>query len=173
MAVRDEVQRRIDKKRSEIMILEAQLRDAKVYIQALEDTLKILPHDPGEDSGPMTSGHLRPGSKVDRAREAIRSVGRSLHISDLMNSLGIDNTPANRAALSGSLSAYARRGEVFTRPAPNTFGLLEFAVKPKTNGQVNAPPANFGIDVPQDPDYVDANGANPEVAPMTDDDVPF
>jgi hypothetical protein len=43
----------------------------------------------------------------------------------------------NRSALSGSIAAYVRKGEIFTRPAPNTFGLLEL-------GNSVELPLNFG-----------------------------
>lgn len=142
MTARDEVQKRIDKKRTEIAELEAQIRDGKVYIQAMEEALRLLPREDGDSSNSPSSGNLRPGSKVDRARDAIRAAGHAMHIVDLVMALGIKNTQENKAALAGSLSAYARRNEIFTRPAPNTFGLIgDF---PRKNGQ--GPPAHFGID---------------------------
>ena len=65
----------------------------------------------------------------------------------ILRGVGEEETAANRATLSGSLSAYVRKGEVFTRPAPNVFGLVEFATK-KTNG-TPGPPPNFGTDDPE------------------------
>jgi hypothetical protein len=51
---------------------------------------------------------------------------------------------STRAAVAGSLSAYVRNGEIFTRPAPNTFGLIEFGGKVETS--LNGPPRGFGFD---------------------------
>jgi hypothetical protein len=168
MTARDEVQKRIDKKRTEIAELEAQLRDGKVYIQAMEEALRLLPREDGDSSpSQSSSGNLRPGSKVDRARDAIRSAGSALHIVDLVTALGIKNTQENRAALAGSLSAYARRNEIFTRPAPNTFGLIGGI--PKKSGQ--GPPAHFGIDdVPESDLPSEATISNQGI---TDENVPF
>jgi hypothetical protein len=150
MALRDDIQKRIDKKRSEIAALEAQMRNATVYIQALEDTLRMLPREASDAAVSSPSGQgMRAGSKVDKAREAIRKAGKPMHITELVPAIGRPNNAKNRAALAGSLSAYARRGETFTRPAPNTFGLLESLAKVTQNGHApdTGPPPNFGIDL--------------------------
>ena len=149
MALRDDIQKRIDKKREEIEALKSQIRDANVYVQALEDTLKILPRELAVDNegvqGVMARGIvLRTGSKVYRVRQAIHSAGRPLHLTELISALRLPNKPKERAALAGSLSSYARKGEIFTRPAPNTFGLIEQKGKPVV--AQNGPPPNFGVD---------------------------
>jgi hypothetical protein len=145
MALRDDIQKRIDKKRVEIEALRSQIRDATVYVQALEDTLKILPRDAASEAAGVTTGLvLRTGSKVYRARQAIHAAGRPLHLVDLMAALRLPNKPKEKAALAGSLSSYARKGEIFTRPAPNTFGLIE--QKGKSAPAPNGPPPNFGVD---------------------------
>jgi hypothetical protein len=146
MALRDDIQKRIEKKRAEIAALEEQIGNATVYIQALEDTLKLLPREINDEHfAPSSTSIIRRGSKMDKAREAIRNAGRPLHITDLVAAIGRPNNTANRAALAGSLGAYSRRGEIFTRTAPNTFGILEFP-KPKQNGVQTGPPPNFGLD---------------------------
>jgi hypothetical protein len=49
-----------------------------------------------------------------------------MHISALLDAIGIQNTKKARVSLVGSLGAYVRKGSVFTRSGPNTFGLIEF-----------------------------------------------
>jgi hypothetical protein len=49
-----------------------------------------------------------------------------MHVTDLLKEMGKDATKSNRTSLSGSLGFYVRQEEIFTRPAPNTFGLREF-----------------------------------------------
>jgi len=151
MALRDDIHKRIEKKRAEITALESQIRSATVYIQALEDTLKMLPREASDAAISSPSGQpgMRTGSKVDKAREAIRKAGKSLYITELVTAIGRPNNAKNRAALAGSLSAYARRGDTFTRPAPNTFGLLESPTKATQNGHApdGGPPPNFGKDI--------------------------
>jgi hypothetical protein len=71
---------------------------------------------------------------------------------DLLKAMGREVNRKNKTGVSGSLAAYVRRGEVFTRPKPNTFGLLELENPVKSDGfrndviRAEAPPDNFGID---------------------------
>jgi hypothetical protein len=145
MNERRKVEDRIRKKETEIADLESKIRDARVYMQALGDVLKLLPKDP--DSGPTDSdSSLRPGSTVSQARDAILSDGSPMHITKLLEVLGKEQTRENVASLGSSLAAYVRRGEIFTRPAPNTFGLSELAHHPPASEVVatTEPPSSFG-----------------------------
>jgi len=138
---RRKIDERIRKKEQEIHDLELRLREAKAYIQALNDVVRLMPRGESESA---ESTDLRPGSLMAKARDAIRKAGQPLHISDLLKATGKEPTRKNRASLGGSISAYVRRGEVFTRPRPNTFGLVE--LEPTTSGASPAPPSDFGID---------------------------
>jgi hypothetical protein len=140
MGLREEIQKRIERKRSEIVTFEAQVREARVYIQALEDTLKLLPKDPQDEA--VVGMELRAGSRVARARDSLRKAGAPLHIMDVLKAMGEEPTADARAALSGSISAYVRKKEIFTRPAANTFGLIEFGDSQPKKG----PPPGFGKD---------------------------
>jgi hypothetical protein len=151
MALRDELLRRMEKKQEEIFSLEAQLREAKSYLQALEDTLRILPRETAVGGQP--DAVLRPNSTIAKARDAILAAGRPLHIQEILAAVGKPSTKEARAALSGSLASYVRRGEIFNRTAPNTFGLSQLASRPRGNGvptgsgsQVPEPPPFFGED---------------------------
>lgn len=135
MGLRDELLKRIERKRQDIATLESQIRESSSYVQALEDTLKLLPRDGLNDGG--AEQVLRPTSSVFRAREAIRKAGRPMHITELLEAIGKPGDRMNRSALGGSIAAYVRKGEIFTRPAPNTFGLLEL-------GNSVELPLNFG-----------------------------
>ena len=66
-----------------------------------------------------------------------------MHVSALIEELGKDLNRKSRASMTGSLGAYARRGEIFTRPAPNTFGLIELGHKAAIE-EKEKPPAGFG-----------------------------
>ena len=139
---------RLHKKEAEIQSLEEKLRAAKIYLQALQDILGAL-----ETSGvnPNNDAVLRTGSSVALAREAIIRAGKPLYISDLLSALGKGVTKEGRASLTSSLAAYVRRGEIFTRPAPNTFGLLELGHTPQPSSE--EPPLGFGWqEEPQDAD---------------------
>jgi TolA-binding protein len=153
MAFRDDLLRRVEKKQEEIFSLESQLREAKSYLQALEDTIRMLPRE-GLNEGQADSV-LRPNSTISKARDAILAAARPLHIQEILGAVGKPSTKEARAALSGSLASYVRRNEIFTRPAPNTFGLIELAGKAngstaadgttRANGsRVFEPPPGFG-----------------------------
>jgi hypothetical protein len=157
MGVREELQKRIDRKRVEIADLEMKTREARVYIQALEDTLKILPRDSQDDSSNQTL-ELRSGSRVAKARDVLKKAGAPLHITDILKELGDETTPANRTALSSSIGAYVRRGELFTRPAPNTFGLTEFGTAEARKG----PPPGFGKDEDTEGEKLTESGGFPD-----------
>jgi hypothetical protein len=66
-------------------------------------------------------------------------------MSDLLSALGIGITKEARASLGGSLSAYVRRGEIFNRPSPNTFGLIEMGHSTQSTVTLpDEPPDDFG-----------------------------
>ncbi len=118
MNTRHQLQKLLDRKQHEINDLEVQIEKAKAYIQALQDSMKFLPKENGQ-----TQVLLRPGSALAKAQEILRKAGKPLHISEILKAL--NEKPDKRVSLSGSLSAYVRNGQIFTRPAPNTFGLKE------------------------------------------------
>jgi hypothetical protein len=158
MALREELHKKIDKKRREIADLESKAKAAAVYILALEDTLKMLADGVELQSRPSpVADVLRTGSKTDRAREILRTAGVPLHVSKLLELMGEKSDQDSRAALVGSLGAYVRDGKIFSRTAPNTFGLIEMNEVPP-----NGPPPGFGLEETGQQD--DGIG---------DDDVPF
>jgi hypothetical protein len=122
MGLREEIQKKIEKKQQEMDFLIEQAHECEIYIASLQDVLKMLPRD-AEGGKDIV---LRPGSLISKARDVLRKEQKSMHVTDLLAALGKPNTAKARLALSGSLAAYVRRDEVFTRPEPNTFGLKEF-----------------------------------------------
>lgn len=80
-------------------------------------------------------------------RDHILKEGRPAHVTELLGALGREPTRENRASLSGSLAAYVRKGEMFTRPSPNTFGLIELGHENEPGATASGddePPAHFG-----------------------------
>jgi len=152
MADRRQIESMARRKEAEIQGLEAQLREARVYLQALQDVLRRFPKAEGADS--QTEAALRPGSMTANAKDAIEKAGRPLHVDEILLATGRELTRGNRTALGGSLSAYVRKRAIFSRSAPNTFGLIGME---HVDRQDHEPPADFGFDPPK-PD---------------DDDVPF
>lgn len=147
MSDRQVIEAQIKKKLAELASLEERLRSTKIYIRALEDVLRQVARDKSSSRPLATQSEsevaLRAGSSVARAREVILSRGSPIHIDDLSDALGRERTREARASLTGSLSAYVRRGEVFTRPAPSTYGLVELSHFDAPRGATE-PPHGFG-----------------------------
>ena len=122
MSERKKIQERLTKKEQEIQTLEEKLKAAKTYVQALQDVLKLFEND---ESSTSSDSSLKPGSAVAKAREFILRKGSPVHVNDILTGIGKEMTRESRASLTSSIAAYVRRGEIFTRPAPNTFGLIE------------------------------------------------
>jgi hypothetical protein len=154
MGLREKFQKRIDEKLQEIASLHDRIRDLEVYVRAVEDTMRLLPRENQENR----SGDLRSGTNIHKAYEALRERGVPMHISDIVKAIGKPDEHDNRVALGGSISAYVRKGQLFTRPAPNTFGLLDFPQKPAAG----MPPPDFGIE-----------GSEAETEVVVEDDVPW
>jgi hypothetical protein len=139
---RQKIEERLRRKQAEVRTLEEKLRGAKAYIAALQDVLKIF--DPDHDDGRETK--LKAGSAVAQARELIRDSGEPMHLDDILRALGKEVTREAKASLTSSIAAYSRRGEIFVRTAPNTYGLIELGHDP-AEGLVTEPaepPPTFG-----------------------------
>jgi hypothetical protein len=136
MHIREQFQRLLDRKQQEIRNLELQLEKAKTYVEALQDSMRLLPKD-----GSTGEATLRPDTILSRTRDVLRIAGTPMHISDILKALGSSTDTKHKLSLGGSLAGYVRKGQIFTRPAPNTFGLIEM------NGKGETKP---GEDIPED-----------------------
>ena len=116
------IERRIKQKEEEAQRLRDELLKAEVYIEAMQESLRLIkkPSNAADGSG------IRPGSMIHQAQMILLQEGKPLYVGDLLNRMGREVTKMNRMSLSGSLGTYVRNKQVFTRPAPNTFGLIEF-----------------------------------------------
>jgi hypothetical protein len=97
-----------------------------------------------------------------RTQEILKKSGKPLHVNEILTLLGKGSDRKTKESLTGSLAAYARKGQVFQKVAPNTFGLVEMdspTVKPVAETE---PPADFGGFENTD-----------TTTPVEDDDVPF
>jgi hypothetical protein len=155
---RKAIEERLRKKQAEILALEEKTKSAKVYVQALNDILKLIDNTDGDNESVDTK--LRPGSAVAQARDIILERGSPVHLDELLEAMGKEVTRDSKASLAGSIAAYVRRDEIFTRPAPNTFGLAELGREASQYNpeELNGPPSGFG---------------NYPITSDFDDDVPF
>ena len=151
MTSRRRIEEKLAKKELEVQELEMRIREGRAYIQALQDVVKLMPRDGVEHNADINAeSPLRSGSYVSDAREAILAAGHPLHVVDIIKASGRKNDRKTRIGISGSLAAYVRRQDTFTRPRPNTFGLIEMGTSqsPTTAPapRSSVPPANFGLD---------------------------
>lgn len=142
MSERAIIEDRVRRKEAEIQSLEKKLEAARVYLQALADILRAIDRAATDEEPHETS--LRRGSAVAQARDIILKAGAPVHIDELLTKLGREITRETKASLTGSLAAYVRREEIFTRPAPNTFGLLELEHFKGEEEAADSPPDGFG-----------------------------
>ena len=150
--------REIEEKRKQIAELEAQLATAKGDLAGLEHAVELLnakgpgatfspfhtagqpPSAPAAVRGRRRRSELRPGTDMAKCADALEQAGHPLYVDDLLAALGKEPTRNNRASLSGSLAALVRNKRVFTRPEPNTFGLI--GMTPTQDSQAELLPVN-------------------------------
>jgi hypothetical protein len=137
MSSRNAIERMIEKAEEEQASLRKQIELKDAYIQGLKDTMRHFPKSPDKLNGQAA---LRAGSDIAKAREIILKEGKPLHIADIVKRLGKEVTKQNKASLSSYIGSFVRNGEYFTRPAPNTFGVVEF----EENREAAEPPPEFG-----------------------------
>ena len=129
MNLRRDFEKLIEKKRFEIAEAQKAIMAAEAYIQAMTDALKKIPK---EEPTPT----VRPGSDVEKIRDLILAAGKPLHVNEIIEGLGRSDDAASKAKIAGLLGWYTSKGRVFTKAAPNTYGLVE--LEPPTL------PADFG-----------------------------
>jgi hypothetical protein len=141
MFARKIIEKKIEQKRAEITALLSQVTAAEAFVQGLEEALKALPKDN------QTVSSLRPGTNLHKAYEYLKKVGKPVPLNELLKGIGLEVNKANRVSISGTLGAYVRKHSLFSRPGPNTFGLIEFGQKVHTSVPEDLeaePPEGFG-----------------------------
>lgn len=143
MGVRESLQKLADKKDSEISDLRLKLAQAEAYLQAIQDSLRVLPKEPLSDKA---EPELRPGTLLSQARDILLTEGKPLHVNEILKRIGKTVNKSNRVSLSGSLSAYVRKRTIFKKAGPNIFALIDTPL-PSTEVQNNGEgelPEGFG-----------------------------
>ena len=122
---KNKIEKRIKDTQAEIQELEAQLAEKRAFLSGLQEAAKLFPKEVSNGTQ-QSEKSLRLGSDLDKTRLFLKKKGAPVHIVEILEGIGKEATQEARLSLSGSLGAYFRRGEIFTRPRPNTFGLVEF-----------------------------------------------
>lgn len=134
LTMRKDIEKRLKKKvteKKEIAVRIAGLNAENLAVDAviaeLESILRMMPKDMDSDDD---SKDLRDGTEVYLAREVLQTEQKPLHVSVLVEKMGFESTAKRKHSIASQLASYVRRGEVFTRPAPNTFGLFDYGPVP-------------------------------------------
>lgn len=117
----DRKEREIDALRLQLAQLQLQLAQAEAYLQAVQDSIRVLPREQEER---LDANVLREGTAIAQARDVLKAAGRPLHILEILKRMGRAPDKQGRVSLSGSLAAYVRRNQVFRKAGPNTFTLI-------------------------------------------------
>ena len=124
MGAKEALQKIADKKVAEIRQLELQLAQAEAYLQALQDSMKVLPREQKDLVELGAEPVLREGSALAQAQVILKAAGRPMHISEILKAMGKANEKNERISLSGSMASYVRKGSIFRKTGPNRFALI-------------------------------------------------
>lgn len=122
MNVRKKIEDKIRKQKEKIDEIRLNLMKEEAYLSGLQATVTLMPKENGRTE-------LRAGTLVADARDYLRKVGKPLHVSKILEGIGKEVTRDSKVSMSGSIAAYVRKNQFFTRIAPNVFGLKEFEGK--------------------------------------------
>jgi len=132
---RKEMEKKIEESRTQLQALMMQVEIQKAYLKGLEEfydnsledsNLKNNMNFSERNASPALSQPLeilREGSEILKVKEIIQKVGRPMHITKIMESLGI-NDSKKKISLTGTLNQYSKKKRVFIKAAPNTYGVL-------------------------------------------------
>lgn len=104
-------------KQSELVRLEAELTAGRAYLRFLEDRIEAAEERSGDEP--------ECNDPVIVIRRLIREAGQPLYIDDILRGLDRPLNRDGREEIRQLLLSWVRRQEIFTRPRPGVFGLLE------------------------------------------------
>jgi hypothetical protein len=137
MGIKERFEKKIREKEDEIQLHQEKIKEAENFIAAFQEAMRLLPREErGEDAKAKVSprkGVLQVGSDSFKTVEFLRKTGHPLYIADILSGIGKEPTKENIVSLAGTLGVYVRMGKFFSRPKPNTFGLLEWDTQQKTD----------------------------------------
>ena len=135
--MRNELEKRIRKQQTElesidrdIAELETRKRTCKAILNELDSLLRVAPKN--GDNAQAIERQLRVDTDPFRAQETLRRFRMPMHIKELLDCMGGDAGRNRRSSLASQLGAYARKGEIFVKTAPNVFGLIDYGPEPIT-----------------------------------------
>jgi hypothetical protein len=116
--------------RAELAEIEAELRDARAILSGRVETVVVPEQQPKSRHGFTRGKRAKPiqeGSSVWWARQLLQQAGHELVVDELLAQINdLSPTKVQKPTLVSNLSRYVKHGDTFTRPAPSTYGLIEW-----------------------------------------------
>jgi hypothetical protein len=124
--------RDIEPKRQRLAAIETRLREAAAILKG-EPIAK--PKSRHGFVGGKRAKPIQHGSSVWWTAKVLHMLGRPTHITQLLPRINRESGESFKAStLVSNLSRYVKFGDTFERPAPNTFGLIDFTKDPVAEG---------------------------------------
>lgn len=137
MSLAQDILRKIKTKEAELRRLQQEMKELEMqmaqghaYIQGLREILPKAERreqargGEGENISPNgATSEFREGSGPQMAKMALEASEKPLHLSEILEKIGQENTKKNRLSLGSTLSRYARNEHIFIKAGPNIFGL--------------------------------------------------
>ncbi len=116
----DTIRALIQEKEAEMVRLEAELRAGRAYVSLLADRVEAAEKRLQE---PETD------DPVVAVRRVLAVAGKPLFIDEILHALGRNVSRESREQLRRLIIPWVHRREIFTRPRPATFGLVEWELR--------------------------------------------
>lgn len=117
----------IEREKQEAQELQLTLSNKLSRISAFEEILKLIPDNGIQTKSNSVERTLRYGGLPQKTQSLLSREGKPLHIKEILERLDLPLTKANYLALASSIGTYAKNQRIFSKTAPNTFGLIDFA----------------------------------------------
>jgi hypothetical protein len=115
---RDTLRALAAEKQAELVRLEAELAAGRAYLRFLTERIEAAEKRCGDGEPECTD-------PVIVIRRLIREAGQPLYIDDILRGLDRPLNRDGREEIRQLLLSWVRREEIFTRPRPGVFGLVE------------------------------------------------
>ena len=104
-------------------------RETESSTTAIPEGIKNLLNRKKRKSKRSREPKLEAGSDAYKAHKVLQAYGEPMHVELIASEFDITKGMVSIINLSSALNSYVRRGKIFTRTAPYTYGLVEWQQK--------------------------------------------
>jgi hypothetical protein len=150
MSAREDIEKRIEKEKQKVSDLQKQIERSNAFIQGMREALQLISGNIKVVESPKETSYFRAGD-TKNAYEILKQTGKSMHIDELLNSIGKPVNKQTRASLGSSLRRVAKRSGIVKCIGNSTFSLSDL-INETTNidkKDIIKLPDSFGSDSEQ------------------------